>query len=205
MWCTTETGQRRSILGIGRLFPSQPFAVPPAERKRGNTKMILRQELPKDYETVHHLIADSFATAEHSDGNEADLVAALRTGPSFVPALSRVAEVQGEIVGHILLTKAHVGSTTVLALAPLSVKPQFQRQGIGRALILDGHAVAKRLGLSVCTGPGKPGLLYKVRIRPSGTVSHRSPQGGPFRPSHGNLLVGKPRSHSRNPDLRERI
>ena len=104
--------------------------------------MILRQELPKDYETVHHLIADSFATAEHSDGNEADLVAALRTGPSFVPALSRVAEVQGEIVGHILLTKAHVGSTTVLALAPLSVKPQFQRQGIGRALILDGHAVA---------------------------------------------------------------
>ena len=57
--------------------------------------MILRQELPKDYETVHHLIAESFATAEHSDGNEADLVAALRTGPSFVPALSRVAEVQG--------------------------------------------------------------------------------------------------------------
>ena len=103
--------------------------------------MILRQELPKDYETVHHLIADSFATAEHSDGNEADLVAALRTGPSFVPALSRVAEVQGEIVGHILLTKAHVGSTTVLALAPLSVKPQFQRQGIGRALILDGHMI----------------------------------------------------------------
>ena len=118
--------------------------------------MILRQELPKDYETVHHLIADSFATAEHSDGNEADLVAALRTGPSFVPALSRVAEVQGEIVGHILLTKAHVGSTTVLALAPLSVKPQFQRQGIGRALILDGHAVAKRLGFSYVQGSDTP-------------------------------------------------
>ncbi len=31
MWCTTETGQRRSILGIGRLFPSQPFAVPPLQ------------------------------------------------------------------------------------------------------------------------------------------------------------------------------
>ena len=167
--------------------------------------MILRQELPKDYETVHHLIADSFATAEHSDGNEADLVAALRTGPSFVPALSRVAEVQGEIVGHILLTKAHVGSTTVLALAPLSVKPQFQRQGHWKGPH-PGRACRRQApGLFVCTGPGKPGLLYKVRIRPSGAVSHRSPQGGPFRPSHGNLLVGKPRSHSRNPDLRERI
>lgn len=95
MWCTTETGQRRSILGIGRLFPSQPFAVPPCRTEKREYKNVLRQELPKDYETVHHLIADSFATAEHSDGNEADLVAALRTGPSFVPALSRVARGSG--------------------------------------------------------------------------------------------------------------
>ncbi len=34
MWCTTETGQRRSILGIGRLFPSQPFAVPPCRTEK---------------------------------------------------------------------------------------------------------------------------------------------------------------------------
>ena len=141
--------------------------------------MILRQELPKDYETVHHLIADSFATAEHSDGNEADLVAALRTGPSFVPALSRVAEVQGEIVGHILLTKAHVGSTTVLALAPLSVKPQFQRQGIGRALILDGHAVAKRLGFSYVLVLGSRAYYTRFGYAPAARFHIEAPKGVP--------------------------
>ena len=142
--------------------------------------MILRQELPKDYETVHHLIADSFATAEHSDGNEADLVAALRTGPSFVPALSRVAEVQGEIVGHILLTKAHVGSTTVLALAPLVRQTPIPAAGHWKGPHLGRACRRQASGLFVCTGPGKPGLLYKVRIRPQRRGFHiEAPKGVP--------------------------
>ena len=152
--------------------------------------MILRQELPKDYETVHHLIADSFATAEHSDGNEADLVAALRTGPSFVPALSRVAEVQGEIVGHILLTKAHVGSTTVLALAPLSV-------------ILDGHAVAKRLGFSYVLVLGSRAYYTRFGYAPAARFHIEAPKGVPSDhlmaiclwenpgPIHGTLIYGR--------------
>lgn len=108
--------------------------------------MIIRQETCKDYEEVYKLITDAFATAEHCDGNEQDLVVALRKGDGFVPELSLVAELDGEIVGHILFTKAKVGDDEVLALAPLSVKPHYQRQGIGQALILEGHRIAKELG-----------------------------------------------------------
>lgn len=108
--------------------------------------MVIRQETSSDQETVNALVKAAFASAEHSDGNESDLVAALRKGSAFVPELSLVAEIDGQIVGHILFTKAAVGVDTVLVLAPLSVAPNFQKQGIGTALIREGHKRAAELG-----------------------------------------------------------
>lgn len=95
--------------------------------------MNIREERIEDYPAVYALIKEAFATAEHSDGNEQDLVVALRNNKeAFLPALSLVAEQEGEIVGHILFTKAKVADDAVLILAPLSVKPSCQRQGMGR-------------------------------------------------------------------------
>lgn len=108
--------------------------------------MLIRQEKPKDYKEIHNLIIEAFATADHADGNEQNLVAALRKSNAFIPELSLVAEIDGEIVGHILFTRAKVGGEEVLALAPLSVKPVYQRQGVGTALVVEGHKIAKRLG-----------------------------------------------------------
>ena len=50
----------------------------------------------------------------------------------------------GKIVGHIMFTKAMVGNKAVLALAPLSVLPEYQKKGIGAALIKEGHRIADR-------------------------------------------------------------
>lgn len=108
--------------------------------------MLIRQESYKDYKEIYKLIEEAFSTAEHTDGNEQDLVAALRKGNSFIPELSLVAEIDGKVAGHILFTKAKVGNDEVLVLAPLSVKPRYQKQGIGTALIIEGHKIAKRLG-----------------------------------------------------------
>lgn len=60
--------------------------------------------------------------------------------------MSLVAEVDGEIVGHILLTKAKVGSKEVLALAPLAVAPKWHGKGVGSKLVLESHRIAKELG-----------------------------------------------------------
>lgn len=70
----------------------------------------------------------------------------IRTGTSFIPELSLVAEINGNIVGHIMFTKLQIQNDTILALAPLSVLPEYQRQGIGSALIKEGHQRAKDLG-----------------------------------------------------------
>ena len=67
------------------------------------------------------------------------MVTALRKGPAFIPELSLVAEIEGKIVGHILFTKGQIADKTVLVLAPLAVLPTYQGQGIGAALVNEGH------------------------------------------------------------------
>lgn len=108
--------------------------------------MLIRKEKASDYETVYSVVKAAFNGAEHSDGNEHHLVNALRKSDAFIPELSLVAETDGRLAGHILFTRAAVGDDPVLALAPLSVLPEYQRKGIGTALIREGHRIAKELG-----------------------------------------------------------
>lgn len=106
----------------------------------------IRQENINDYEKVYDVVKTAFKTAQHSDGNEHDLVNLLRKSENFIPELSLVAKLDGKIVGHIMFTKVEIGGEIQLALAPLSVLPEYQRKGIGRALIKEGHSIAKNLG-----------------------------------------------------------
>lgn len=101
--------------------------------------MNIRQEVAEDYPSVYEIVKSAFATAEQSDGNEQELVVSLRKSQSFIPAPSLVATVQGKPVGHILFTKVSIGKHIGLALAPLSVLPAYQKQGIGRASEWYGH------------------------------------------------------------------
>ena len=110
--------------------------------------MYIRTEQPADQQAVYDVVKRAFETAAHRDGNEQDLVNALRDSDAFVPELSLVAEQGGKIVGHILFTKVQIGTQQALALAPLSVLPEYQRQGIGSALISEGHKRAALLGYS---------------------------------------------------------
>ena len=78
----------------------------------------IRQETPADYDAVYRLVKEAFATADHSDGDEQDLVVRLRKSEAFIPELSLVAEADGVLAGYILLTKIRVGEETELAAAP---------------------------------------------------------------------------------------
>ena len=77
----------------------------------------------------------AFDSAEYKDGTEQDLVNALRNGNAYIPELSLVAEENGKIIGYIMFTKATVSETEILALAPLAVLPEYQRKGVGTAII----------------------------------------------------------------------
>jgi putative acetyltransferase len=70
---------------------------------------------------------------------EAPLVDWLRASPAWIPELSLVAvDLGGDVVGHVVCTRGTVGAAPVLALGPLSVRPDWQRCGVGKALM---HAV----------------------------------------------------------------
>ncbi|MEL6718607.1 MAG: N-acetyltransferase [Bacteroidota bacterium] len=110
----------------------------------------IRQEKEKDHQIVENLIATAFEVVEISDHKEHFLVHRLRKSDAFVAELSLVAETNNQIVGHILFTKILIQNNTdnfeSLALAPVSVLPEFQGKGIGGLLIRKGHEIAKSLG-----------------------------------------------------------
>lgn len=106
----------------------------------------IRQANKNDYEEIYNVVKTAFETAEHCDGNEQDLVVALRKGDNFIPELSLVALKDNKIVGYILFTKIRIGEYEEVALAPLGVLPKYQKKGIGSKLIKEGHIIAKKLG-----------------------------------------------------------
>ena len=137
--------------------------------------MLIRTEEPGDYAAVYSVVKHAFDSAEHADGNEQDLVNALRKSGAFIPELSLVAQLDGEIVGHILFTKAMVGNTAVLALAPLSVLPAYQRRGIGTALIQEGHRIARTLGYGCSVVLGSAQYYPKAGYSPAESLGIKPP------------------------------
>ncbi|MEB3368450.1 GNAT family N-acetyltransferase [Saccharopolyspora mangrovi] len=102
--------------------------------------MLIRPETSADLTAIRRVHAAAFADAENPQRLPAEvgLVDALRGSAAWLPALSLVAEHSGEVVGHVVCTRAHIGDVPVLALGPIGVVPDSQRAGIGSALM---HAV----------------------------------------------------------------
>lgn len=137
--------------------------------------MVIRREAVQDRSAVESLVKIAFETAEHADGNEHELVNALREGKAYLPELSLVAEVDETLVGHIMFTKAKVGEATVLALAPLSVLPEYQRQGVGTALIQAGHRIARELGYGYSIVLGSAAYYPRMGYLPADAFGIKAP------------------------------
>lgn len=136
--------------------------------------MLIRQETPADYSAVYSLVQRAFESAPVKDGTEQDLVVALRKSRHFIPQLSLIAEDNGKILGHIMFTTVQIGTHEALTLAPLSVAPDHQRQGIGQALIREGHRIAKALGYKVVILLGSEKYYPKWGYLPASTFGIRA-------------------------------
>lgn len=113
--------------------------------------LILRREEPKDYRAVEEMIRESFWNLNVPGCDEHYLAHLLRTHPDFIPQLDFVAEKEGQIVGSILYTRSFVidkdgHRLPTLTFGPLCVRPGYQRQGIGRALIEHTFSLARKMG-----------------------------------------------------------
>ncbi len=103
--------------------------------------------------------------------NEGNLVVKLRKNRNFIKDLSLVACMGNEIIGHILFTKISIKNDTEefesLALAPMSVIPEFQDLGIGSQLIQKGLLKATKLGYKSVIVIGHENYYPKFKFTPA--------------------------------------
>lgn len=106
----------------------------------------IRTENPADIAAVYNIQSLAFGQP-----SEANLVDALRQHAD--PFISLVAELSGQIVGHIFFSPVSIedenSSFMAMGLAPMAVLPEFQNQGIGSALVTTGLDECRRLGHDV--------------------------------------------------------
>ena len=91
---------------------------------------------------------------------EADLVDRIRASPEYVPEMALVAELDGEIVGHVMISRALIrhaaGERSIVMLSPLAVAPARQGLGVGSALVRAVTAIAGEGGHPIVVLEGDP-------------------------------------------------
>lgn len=136
-------------------------------------RTIIRKENSYDHNWVIELTEKAFESLEISDHNEGKLVDKLRKAQTFIDELSLVAELNGQVIGHILFTPITIDNGQQqfqsLILAPVSVLPEFQKQGIGGQLIRAGHQRAIELGFQSVILLGHPGYYPRFGYNPAST------------------------------------
>ena len=118
--------------------------------------ILIRDETEYDCAEITALTAKAFETLEISDHTEQFVVLGLRAAKALT--ISLVAELDGQVVGHIAFSPVTLsdGTTDWYGLGPVSVLPEHQRKGIGAALIKEGLMRLKALGANGCCLVGHP-------------------------------------------------
>ncbi len=123
--------------------------------------LTIRNETEADYAAVENLTRKAFYNVYVPGCMEHYLVRVMREHEDFVPELDFVAELDGEIVGNIMYTKACLTDEqgtekTVLTFGPLSILPEYQRKGYGKLLMEHSFARAAELSYDVIVILGSP-------------------------------------------------
>jgi putative acetyltransferase len=133
--------------------------------------MIVRSEIPRDLDAIREVNIVAFEHHPFSHQTEHLIVDALRAAEAL--ELSLVAEVDGDVVGHIAFSAASIGDTSEgwFLLGPVAVRPEHQGEGIGRALVESGLAALRSRGACGCALVGDPAFYRRFGFRQhSGTV-----------------------------------
>lgn len=140
--------------------------------------MIIRPESASDHDAIRGIHIAAFANHPYSHQTEHLIVEALRAANAMTVAL--VAEVDGQVVGHIAFSPVRIGGADCrwFGLGPVAVLPALQRQGLGSALVRAGLEVIRGLGAQGCVLVGDPAFYERLGFHhdPSLTMHGIPPQ-----------------------------
>lgn len=119
--------------------------------------MLIRSEIPADYNAVRALVYRAFLGAEHTDRREYLLVEQLRESEEYLPGLSMVAVEGAAYAAHIMVTRGTLTNGQFsLIIAPLAVEPRFQRRGYGSLVMRAALKAGAEQGFSSAQVVGDP-------------------------------------------------
>ena len=121
----------------------------------------IRNEEESDYQRVEELTRKSFWNLYIPGCNEHYLVHVMRSHKDFLPELDLVIEVDNQIIGNIMYTKAKLidesgSEKEILTFGPVCILPEYQRKGYGKKLIEYSFEQAAALGYDVIVIFGNP-------------------------------------------------
>ena len=127
--------------------------------------MIIRNELESDVGPISSVTKAAFESCPYGNHTEEFIVNALRAANALTVSL--VAEAGGKVVGHVAFSPVTIsdGSQNWYGLGPISVLPEFQKQGIGKSLIHEGLSLLKALGAKGCVLVGEPKYYERFGFR----------------------------------------
>ncbi len=121
-----------------------------------NPNIIIRNETHDDICAITEVTVAAFKSLEISNHTEQFIIEALRAANALTVSL--VAEMNGNVIGHIAFSPLTIsdGTPDWYGLGPVSVLPEFQKQGIGKALIQEGLKHLKEMNAQGCCLVGHP-------------------------------------------------
>jgi len=180
-----------SLIQLFTAFSAQP--ITPADglhsplifslacKKKGyepmNPKIVIRNETHDDISAITEVTIAAFKTLEISNHTEQFIIEALRVARALTVSL--VAEMDGQVIGHIAFSPVTIsdGTPNWYGLGPVSVFPEHQRKGIGKALIKEGLSRLKDMNAQGCCLVGHPDYYRNLGFKNiSGLVHEGVPQ-----------------------------
>jgi putative acetyltransferase len=135
-------------------------------------KIAIRSESPGDICAITEVTIAAFKTLEISNHREHFIVDALRAAGALTESL--VAELDGRVVGHIAFSPVTISDDTLswYGLGPVSVLPEHQRKGIGKALVKEGLARLRDVNAHGCCLVGHPDYYRKFGFKNTPELGH---------------------------------
>ena len=146
--------------------------------------LIIRPEKPEDYKATEVMAMRSFWNKYWPGCTEHFLIRIIRESDDYLPEISRIAELDGRIVGAVYYTRAWLidgdARQEIATFGPLAVEPTLEGNNIGGALMRETIRLAKEAGVAAIALMGEPNYYPRFGFKRGAEVGITDAEGNTF-------------------------